>query len=32
LDDDPNEAINLIDAKGKVAKRLAKTPDRYLGP
>jgi hypothetical protein len=32
LDDDPNEASNLIDAKGKVAKCLAKTLDRYLEP
>jgi hypothetical protein len=30
LDDDPTEANNLIDVKRKVAKRLAKTLDRYL--
>jgi len=30
LDDDPTEANNLIDAKTKVAKRLAETLDRYL--
>ncbi len=30
LDDDPTEANNLIDAKRKVAKRLAETLDRYL--